>query len=133
MASRREAIESSGTQVAFVHMGSEKEAKVIFARYGLEEAHRVSDPEADLYGLFRLGRAGLGQMLGPRTIARAAGAFLRGHRVGKPVGDVLQMPGTFLVYRGRLLQEFRHRTVADRPDYESLAACPISSSSSSLP
>jgi hypothetical protein len=30
------------------------------------------------------------------------------------------MPGVFVVHRGRIEAEFRHRTAGDRPDYGSM-------------
>jgi hypothetical protein len=35
-------------------------------------------------------------------------------------GDGLQMPGVFLLHRGKVLREFRHESAADRPDYVTL-------------
>ena len=45
-----------------------------------------------------------------------------GHHRGVPVGSVRQMPGTFLVYRGEIVNAFRHERISDRPDYVALAA-----------
>jgi hypothetical protein len=47
---------------------------------------------------------------------------LAGHRIGRVVGDGMQMPGVFLVYRGQIIRSFRHKTIADRPDYVALAS-----------
>lgn len=125
VAARRAAIVDGGTQVAFVHLGSEQEAAPVFARYGLSDVARVTDPDAQFYRAFELRRGRAGQILGVGVWWRGFKAFLRGYLPGRWVGDVLRMPGAFLVYRGEILRAYRHATVADRPDYESLAACEI--------
>lgn len=112
--------------MAFVHMGSEEEAKAFFARYGLADVARISDPEAKLYRQFGLKRGNWWQLLGPTVWWRGFQSFiLSGHKVGKLVGDGFQMPGVFLVDHSQLIREFRHDTSADRPDYEALVVCPV--------
>lgn len=126
MAAKRQAIEATGTQLAFVHMGSEKQADDFFASYGLSDVARISDPSAELYQAFNLKRGGLREIFNLKVWTRGfEAAILKGHSVGMLVGDGFQMPGVFLVHRGQILREFRHETVADLPDYESLAVCPI--------
>ena len=123
LGARRQAIESEGTRVAFVHMGTDEQARPLFERYGLGDAPRVSDPGRSLYRAVGLERGDLLQLLGPRVLARGIGGLLRGYGVGRMVGDVRQLPGVFLVRDGRLIRAFRHETAADRPDYEDLARC----------
>ena len=111
-----------GTQLAFVHMGAEEDARPIFAKYGMEDVHRVSDPEATLYDAFGLRRGAALQYLGPKAIWRGTWTTLfAGHGVGRIVGDHRRMPGVFLIHEGRVVREFRHSSSADRPDYEQVA------------
>jgi hypothetical protein len=104
-------------------MESEEQAAVFFARYGLADIPRFSDPEQKLYGAFGLKRGTLNQLLGPKVWLRGAGAFVHGHGFARPQTDPLQMPGAFLVYHGRILKGGPHKTSADRPDYLALARC----------
>jgi hypothetical protein len=122
VAARRAALDAKGTQVAFVHLGSEDDAKPLFAAYGLADVPRVSDPEGVLYEAFGLGRAGIGEYLAPSVWGR----FLKaaGHGVGLPSGDVRRMPGAFLLAGGAIVQAFRHGTIAERPDYDALGSMP---------
>jgi len=53
---------------------------------------------------------------------RGAEAVAAGHGLGRIVGDAMQMPGVFVLDGGRVVEEFRHRTAADRPDYVAMAA-----------
>jgi hypothetical protein len=114
-----------GTQVAFVHMGSEEQAKPFFAGYGLEAVPRISDPDRNLYKAFGLARGGVMQLVGPAVWARGVAAFAKGYGVGAVIGDPRQMAGVFLVHQEQILKAFRHETSGDVPDYEELATCPL--------
>ena len=119
---KRAAIAAKGTQLAFVHMSNEEQARKFFASYGLEDAERVSDPQRRLYKLFKLVQGGLPQFLSWKILKRIfiAGA-INGHGLGKLAGDAFQMPGIFLIEESRIVRAFVHRTVADQPNYVDLA------------
>ena len=121
MSARRGAIEATGTLVAFVYQGSEKQAEELFTHYGLPDVARFRDPEAHLYRAFGLGRGKMGQILGWEVLRRGFQALRGGHGQGRLTGDGFQMPGVFLLHQGQILQDFRHATIADRPDYVALA------------
>ena len=106
-----------------VHMGPEDAAThALFESYGLADLSRVSDPERRLYAAFELARGSLGQLVGPRVIGRAFASLLGGNRSGKIVGDARQMPGAFLLRKGRIVTHHRHAHAGERPDYVALAA-----------
>jgi hypothetical protein len=111
--------------LAFVYQGSEEQAAGLFVNYGLEDVARVHDPAAVIYRAFGLQRASLGQIVGLTVMRRGLQALMEGSRVGKPSGDGFQMPGVFLLYQGRIVQSFYHKTIADRPDYDALAVCEL--------
>ncbi len=123
---RRDSFSSAGTRLALVHMGEDRAAGEFFAGYGLGDTPRFSDPHCRLYRSFGLSRGSLLQLFGPSVWWRGvmAGLF-GGHGVGRLAGDGFQMPGAFVVYRGRIVKAFKHRTAADRPDYAELATCPM--------
>lgn len=126
LAARRRDLEAKGTHLVFVHMGDEEQAAAFFKKYDLEDVPRISDPQQQLYRSFDLQKGSLNQLLGPINWWRGFKAgILDGHGVGKIVGSSLQMPGVFLIYKGRIQRAFRHRFSSDRPDYDDLAACPI--------
>jgi len=103
-------------------MGREEEAAAWLRKYRLEGAIAVSDPERKLYGAFELRRAPLRTMLRPRVLVRwLLGGVLFRHGAGRPREDAAQMPGVFLLERGRVARAFRHETPADRPDYVAIA------------
>ena len=121
VARQREAIEREGVQIALVHMGDEASAAEFFAEYGLGDLPRISDPDRTLYASLGLQRGRLRQLFGLKVWLRGIAASLKGHRVGKLMGDGFQMPGVFLIDNGRVAKAFRHATAADRPDYTALA------------
>jgi peroxiredoxin len=114
----RQQLESQGVTPVLVHMGDNHEQAGFFAAYGVDDVHRVSDPQQLLYRAYDLHRGGFQQLLGPRVWWRGFKAAILGrHGVGKLVGDGFQMPGVFLVYKNQVLAAKRHDTAADRPDY----------------
>ncbi len=120
IASQRKKIESKGVQIILVHMALEDQAERLFAAYGLADLPRISDPHRELYRSLGLGRGSFLALFGPLVWLRGIVAGLRGHWPGRLAGDGFQMPGAFLIHRGRLVRSFRHRTAADRPDYPGL-------------
>jgi hypothetical protein len=106
--------------LAFVHPGSAIHAQVI-EDHGLGDVPRVDDPAGTLYRAFGLARGTLGQLAGPAVWRRGLQALFAGHRVGHAGGDVLRLPGVFLLRDGEVRQAYRQRNSADRPDYVALA------------
>lgn len=110
-------IAKRNVRIVLVHMASEEDAFTLFARFGLAPLSRVASCDRDLYKVFGLSRARTGEFLCPDTVLRCGQALLSGHSVGKIQGDLLQMPGVYLVDNGQILNAFRHRHPGDRPDY----------------
>lgn len=123
LAEQRQVISAAGAVIALVHMQPDADAAKLFARYGLEDVSRISDPGQELYRAFQLPRGNLAQVAGPRVWGTGLKSLLSGNLPGVPSADVLQMPGVFLVQDGRVLRSFRHATSGDRPDYVNLATC----------
>lgn len=99
-------------------MANEEKSKEFFSRYKVEDLPRFSDPEKKLYNEFGLEIGSFTQVLGMKSFVRGLEAFK--HGIGQPVGDVWQMPGTFLIHKGNILQAFINETVSDKPDYEGM-------------
>ncbi|MBN2329237.1 MAG: AhpC/TSA family protein [Candidatus Omnitrophica bacterium] len=128
LSQKRAAIEESGVRIALIHMSSEDQAADFFAKYGFDDVPRFSDPDKILYRAFELKRGSFRQLLGWNVWKRGFQAcILEGHGVGKLMGDGFQMPGVFLLHRGEIVKEFRHRSAADRPDYQEMSSCELPS------
>lgn len=106
-------------------MGNEADSRAIRERFPFHDSVIIHDPDRLLHRALRLKRGNLWQTFAPRTWLRGfQSAIIKRHGFGAPVGDLRQMPGVFLIHRGQILREFRHRSPADRPDYLALATPP---------
>lgn len=115
-------IETAGVRLVLVHQGQDADIRPLLVRHGLERIDRVSDPEKRLYRALELGRGTFGQLFGPSVWLAGVRTTLRGHRVGRLVGDGFQMPGAFLIRDCVVVSAHRHRTAAERPDYVGLCS-----------
>ncbi len=112
-----------GVQVAFVHLGSPERAKPYFDYFGLSDVERVSNPDGSLYRApaFALARVSLLQLIRPAVwIGWFKGALFK-YGIGLKTEDIQQMAGVFFLKNRAIANVFRHRTMADRPDYLALA------------
>jgi hypothetical protein len=109
-------------------LGTPEQCADFFARFD-PAARVVADPEASFYGLFGLERAGAGQLLSPAVFGAGLRALLKGNLVGKPSGDVMRMPGAFLVRDHVIEWSFVARHVGDHPDLNEVARVAIAAAS----
>jgi hypothetical protein len=120
----RTLIEAKGVRPVFVHLGSPERAKPYFDYYNLSSVERVSNPDATLYQLpaFALSRTNpFLHFLNP-TVWKGwlKGAMFK-YGIGMIREDADQMPGVFFLKERRIVRAFRHRTIADEPDYLKLS------------
>jgi hypothetical protein len=122
LAKRQHDIDRAGAGLSVVGMtASPEELRSLGRRYGLTSATWFADPDRLLYRALELGRGSFLQLFGPRVWIAGIRAALRGHGIGKLEGDGFQMPGAFVIHRGRVVRSYRHATAADRPDLTELA------------
>jgi len=123
LARRRREIEAAGIGIVLVHLEQDADVAELAARYGLADVPRIADPEQRLYEAFNLRRMSPIEMLNPAVwLGGFRTAILKRHGFGRVKGDVLQMPGVFLVRDGEILAGYRHRTPASSCDLEPLIA-----------
>ena len=101
--------------------GSSTEGRALLRREW-PKLRAVSDPKAELYEAFGVGRGGLLQMFGPAVWAARSRAAQKGHANGARVGDVWRMPGMFLVRGSEIVWAHEYRHAADHPDYAEVGA-----------
>lgn len=76
----------------------------------------ASDVELKSFRAFGLKKGAVGDILGPKVMAKGLRSFLRGNRLGKPVGDKFQLGGTFVVApEGKILFAHRSQDATDNP------------------
>lgn len=81
----------------------------------------LADPERTAYVAYGLETGTILQILGPRVWWRGIRAWKAGYSAGKPIGDVRQMPGVFLVDRSGIIRFIhRYRDISDNPPNELL-------------
>jgi AhpC/TSA family len=116
----RPQIEAKGVRPVFVHLGSPDRAKPYFDYYHLSDVERISNPEATLYQLpaFALSRTNPFLHFLNLTVWRGwlKGAMFK-YGIGMIKEDADQMPGVFFLKERKIVRAFRHRTIADEPDY----------------
>jgi peroxiredoxin len=126
VAARRPAVTANGTTVVFVHMHPETQAAAFFARYGVQDLERVSDPERTLYAAFAVPTARPMSWLSVGTLRHYLSAIVGGGHVPKLVGgNVGQMSAVIRIVDGRIDRDLRAAGFETRPDFDDLLACPI--------
>lgn len=116
----RRATERPGFPDVLLFGMSDVEASRLFLSDRWPEARVVCDPEAEFYRGFGLERGGLWQILGFGVWGAGIRSLLKGHGVGKPKSDPLQMPGMFLVDGDRITWSHRSRHIGDHPDLDDI-------------
>ena len=113
-----------GVRVVFVHLGSPERAKPYFDYFGLSDVERVSNPDGSLYrdAAFALAQGSIWQIIRPAVwIGWFRGAIFK-YRIGLLKEDIQQMPGVFFLKDRAIANLYRHRTIADRPNYLKIAS-----------
>jgi hypothetical protein len=116
----RAQIEGKGVRPVFVHLGTPDRARPYFDYYHLSDVERISDPEATLYQLpaFALSRTNpFLHFLNPTVWKGWLKGALFKYGIGMIKEDAEQMPGVFFLKERKIVRAFRHRTIADEPDY----------------
>src|SRR5687768_2438628 len=99
-------------------MGTSEEGEAFLRQFpGAQEFIPVSDPSRAIYGALGAEMGTAMQLFGPRVWVRGVGALLRGHRVGKVVGDPRQLAAALLVRDGRVVATWAARDQTDIPVY----------------
>ncbi len=125
VAARRAAMTASGTTVVFVHMHPEPQAATFFARYGVSDLQRVSDPGCTLYRAFGVPKARPTSWLSLGSLRHYLSAMRNGHLPKLVGGDVGQMSAVIRIVDGRIDRDLRDSGFDTRPDFDDLLACPI--------
>ena len=111
-------IEADGVKLVLVHMTDFELANKMLEIYGLGGVSHISDKHKALYRRFGFGKVSFKSLFGIKNWWRALIAgVVKGHLVGKPMGDPYQMPGVVLFHNRKVINNFVYRYVSDRPDF----------------
>jgi len=112
---RGEIGERDDLHVALITMGKPSEAAAFCRAQRLPYAC-LSDPARRSYRAFGLRRGGVAEVMGPAPAIAALRAASKGHIMGRPVDDVYQLGGIFLVNTdGRIAYARYPRHAGDQP------------------
>lgn len=83
-------------------------------------ATAIADLDKGFYRAFGVLRGGLREMFGLASWKRGVSAFLRGHRIGRKIGDPWTLPTFVAVDCGVVTWRFDGRHAGDHPDLRSI-------------
>jgi len=111
-------------QPIFVHMSDFDTAQGYFEEYGLKDVEHISDPDCKLYQSFNLAKGSFNQLFGLKNWIQGFQVASKGIPVSlRQVGDGMQMPGIFMIWKGKLVDKYIHKYASDSPDYDALMNC----------
>ena len=114
--------EDNGFQVVLVGLGTPDQAKAFKKRFSLSFPI-ICDPEKKLYQTYGLVRGSVASMASPFLLLKGLKTLSRGHTPGVPQGDVMQMPGVFLIdTSGNIRYAHYSKDPSDNPSIETLLA-----------
>lgn len=114
--------EDNGFQVILVGLGTPDQAEEFKKQFSLSFPI-ICDPEKKLYQTYGLGRGSVVRMASPSLLLKGLKTLSRGHTPGVPQGDVMQMPGVFLIdTSGNIRYAHYSKDPSDNPSIETLLA-----------
>jgi peroxiredoxin len=117
---RNTEIEKAGARVVLVGMGTPEECAAFLKKFEIPFP-MIADPLQALYRQFQLRRMTAWEAFSPRVAVKALAAMARGHGIGRPVGDILQLPGAFVIAPGgRIVFSHRAEDPADHADPDAI-------------
>jgi len=117
---RKADFDSAGARVVLVGMGTPAECAAFLKKFAIPFP-MVADPQQALYRQFHIQRMSPLGVLSPAVAIKGLAAMVRGSGIGKPVGDVLQLPGVFIIDSGgRIVFKHQPGGPADHADPDTI-------------
>ena len=114
--------EDNDLQIILVGLGTPDRAESFKKQFSLSFPI-ICDPEKKLYKTFGLGRGSVASMASPALLLKGLKTLSRGHTLGMPRDDVLQMPGVFLIdTSGNIRYAHYSKDPSDNPSIGTLLA-----------
>lgn len=117
-------IRKRGWSLVLIHMNptaADHEALMDKVAPQLKQVPHIMDPDTSLYRAAALARGNPWKVMGPRIWWRGfLAVILRGHRPGKPSGDVMQLAGALFVRGDQIVARWQTADSADQPDVPAL-------------
>jgi len=93
---RKTEFEKAGVRVVLVGMGTPAECAEFLRKFDVPFP-MIADTQQALYRQFHLKRISPLEAFSPTVAIKGLAAMARGFGIGKPVGDILQLPGAFVI------------------------------------
>lgn len=125
LAKKQAQLSLKGIKLVFVHMSDDQTAASYFEEYGIEDYNSISDPACEIYSQFGLTKGSFNQLFGLQVMLRGIQSMVKERTAFsiKQIGDGFQMPGIFLLNKGKVEDSYIHKKASDRPDYDILISC----------
>ena len=115
-------IEKAGAQVVLVGMGTPSESAEFAAKFNVPFPI-VADPGKKLYRKFELKQMSTLGFFSPSVALKGVAAIVGGNGIGRPQGDVRQLPGVFIINTaGQIVFSHFSGNPADHPDATTILA-----------
>ena len=114
--------EKAGAQVVLVGMGTPSESAEFVAKFKVPFPI-VADPGKELYRKFELRQMSTMEFFSPSVALKGIAAIVGGHGLGRPQGDLRQLPGVFIINTaGQIVFSHFSNNPADHPDSKTILA-----------
>lgn len=107
--------------VVFVHQGTAEQDAAHFGTFG-DRARTIADPHGEVFAAFAVRRGGVREMFGLRAWQRGIQAFLKGHFIGRKVGDPWTLPTVVAIQDKHVVWEHLGAHAGDHPDVRRIPA-----------
>jgi peroxiredoxin len=115
-----EEIEAAGARLVLIGQATPKHAAHYKRRFA-PELEILADEKRESYKAMGFPRAGATQLIGPKSLAKGIARGASGVGVGRVIGDVQQLGGTFIVDQGgEILWSHVMQDASDNPSIEEL-------------
>lgn len=120
MHNERERFSKVGFNVVFVGLGTPEQAERFREEFSISFPI-ICDPQKELYRMFGLKRGSVGNVASPAVLLSGLRALSQGFSPGIPRGDVMQLPGVFLIdTEGNVRYSYFSKNASDHPTVETL-------------
>ena len=115
-----EQIEAHGVRLVLIGQATPRHAAHYQRRFA-PELEILADEKRESYKAMGFPRAGTTQLIGPKSLAKGIARGASGVGVGRVIGDVQQLGGTFIVGQdGEILWSHVMQDASDNPSVEEL-------------
>ena len=112
----------AGLDLVLVGLGTPEQAEDFRKKFSLSFPI-ICDPRKELYRMYDLKAGSVADVASPSVLLKGLRAMSLGYRPGVPQGDVMQLPGVFLIdTEGNIRYSYFSKDSSDHPPVATLIA-----------